>query len=459
MNKNNLILLFGIIITTTTIISLFVFNNQYNTNQIKNTKTTLSATIIAKDNNQITIQDQNNIIYTFNENLTNLELGSNIIIEYTGLLDKNKELQEVAIKNYNIIPVSNDNVLLETWQDNGIFSSYYKAAYKLVKNLTLEEKIAQLLLVRYPNTNQTEILKKYQFGGYLFFEKDFQNKTKLEVKNMINNLQNVTNIPILTAVDEEGGNVVRVSSNTNLIENKFHSPSTLYLTGGFDLIKEDTIKKSKFLKDLGLNLNLAPVVDVTTNTNAYMYDRTLKKDSATTSTYAQTVINASKNTGVSYTLKHFPGYGNNEDTHISSATDIRSYDEILKEDLPPFQAGINAGAEAVLISHNIITSIDSNNPASLSPTIHNLLRNQLNFTGIIIADNLDMNALSQITDKSVKAILAGNDLIITTDYQTDINSIKKAIQNGTIEEKTIDKLATRIIAWKFYKSLIFENQK
>lgn len=338
-------------------------------------------------------------------------------------------------------------------------SPYYQSAYKLVKNLTLEEKIAQLLLVRYPNTNQVETLKKYQFGGYIFFEKDFQNKTKTEVQNMINELQSVANIPILTAVDEEGGNVVRVSSNPNLIESKFLSPSTLYQTGGFTLIKEDTIKKSNLLKELGLNLNLAPVVDVTTNPNAYMYERTLKEDSTTTATYAQTVINASKNTGVSYTLKHFPGYGNNEDTHINSATDIRSYDEILDEDIPPFQAGIKAGAEAVLVSHNIITNIDSNNPASLSPTIHNLLRNHLNFTGIIIADNLDMSAVSQITDKSLKAILAGNDLIITTDYQNDINSIKQAVQNGTIEETTIDKLATRIVAWKFYKSLIYENQK
>lgn len=121
MSKNNLILLFGIIITTTTIISLFVFNNQINTNASNDetkaiNKTTLTATIIAKDNNQITIQDQKNIIYTFNESVNDLKLGNNILLEYTGLLDKNRELQDVAITDYNTIPVATDEELLATWK-------------------------------------------------------------------------------------------------------------------------------------------------------------------------------------------------------------------------------------------------------------------------------------------------------------------------------------------------------
>ena len=93
---------------------------------------------------------------------------------------------------------------------------------------------------------------------------------------MMDELQNKANIPILTAVDEEGGRVVRVSSNSNLIDEPFASPSDLYKKGGFSLIKQDTIKKSALLKSLGLNLNLAPVVDVVNDNNAYMYDRSLK---------------------------------------------------------------------------------------------------------------------------------------------------------------------------------------
>ena len=139
--------------------------------------------------------------------------------------------------------------------------------------------------------------------------------------------------------------------------------------------------------------------------------------------------------------------------------DERSYEDILKNDIPPFKAGIDEGAEAVLVSHNTIKNIDDKNPASLSPSVHNLLRNELGFTGIIITDDLAMGATSDIPDATVKAVLAGNDLIITTDYQTSINSIKTAINNGTIDDSLIDKLAFRVIAWKYYKGLIFEKQK
>ena len=263
----------------------------------------------------------------------------------------------------------------------------------------------------------------------------------------------------MIAVDEEGGSVVRVSSNPNLAISKFKSPQELYTEGGFNLIKSDTINKSALLKSLGLNINLAPVVDVSTNPSDYMYARTLGENTTLTSTYAKTVIEASKGTGVSYTLKHFPGYGNNADTHTGSSTDTRTYDDIMNNDIPPFEAGIEAGAEAVLVSHNIVNSIDSDNPASLSASVHNLLRNELGFTGIIITDDLAMGATLSISNATVKAILAGNDLIITTDYEESFNEIKTVLSNGTISENQIDKLAFRVLAWKYYKGLMIENNK
>ena len=190
-----------------------------------------------------------------------------------------------------------------------------------------------------------------------------------------------------------------------------------------------------------------------------MYKRTLGENTELTSTYAKTVISVSKGLGVSYTLKHFPGYGNNSDTHTGQSIDNRSYDDIVKNDLPPFEAGINEGAEAVLVSHNTVTNIDSSNPASLSVDVHNLLRNKLGFTGIVISDDLAMGAVSSLDNVAVKAITAGNDLLITTDYEESFNDIKEAVNNKTIDEGLIDKLAFRVLAWKYYKGLIFENQK
>ena len=144
---------------------------------------------------------------------------------------------------------------------------------------------------------------------------------------------------------------------------------------------------------------------------------------------------------------------------LVSAVDNRTYEDIIENDLPPFQAGINAKAEAVLVSHNVVNSIDPDNPASLSSDIHNLLRNELNFTGIIMTDDLDMGAITSTDDATVKAILAGNDLIITTDYEKSIKEIKEAIENKIMDESLIDKLAFRVIAWKYYKGLLFEQQK
>lgn len=423
---------------------------------------TLTATVLEKSENKVTVQDSNSIIYTFGIEDMNVDIGSSILIEYTGLLNKNKQKQKGTIINYTTkVSEEDDEGIMPYWQDNGIFSKFYTLAREKVDKMTLDEKIGQIFLVRYPSSNKIAIeeLKKYGFAGYTLYEKDFKGKTEDEVKDMLSSLQKEAKIPILTAVDEEGGKIVRISSNNLLAKEKFKSPSELYKLGGFPKIEEDVIEKSKVLNNLGLNLNLAPVVDVSTNSSDYMYDRTLQENTNLTSTYAETVIKTSKTTGVSYTLKHFPGYGNNKDTHTSATTDNRTFADIEKNDLPPFKAGIDVGAEAVLVSHNTVTNIDKDNPASLSPTIHNLLRNSLGFTGIIITDDLDMGAITKIQDPVIKAILAGNDLIITTDYEGSIKSVKNAINNGTVSEELIDKLAFRIIAWKYYKGLLFDAQK
>lgn len=463
MEKKKLYLGIGLTVFVLILATCLITNNKKDDEKKVNS---MSGTIIKTAKSQLTVQDKENVIYTFQSSKLNepFEIGSEIIIEYTGILNKNKEFQDVDIIKYETIKTINDNTnntndVQTSWNDNGIFNSFYKLAQDTVKDMTLDEKIGQLFLVRYPDTSIIDDLKKYHLSGYVFFEKDFVNKSEEEVKKMIKDLQDNSKIPLLTAVDEEGGSVVRISSNPKLVPEKFKSPQTLYKDGGFDLIKEDTINKSKILNNLGLNLNLAPVVDVSTDPTDYMYPRTLGENTELTKTYAKTVIEASKNTGVSYTLKHFPGYGNNANTHNQVVTDNRSYDDILKNDIPPFKEGIAVGAESILVSHNIVTNIDATNPASLSVNVHNLLRNDLGFTGIIITDSIDMSALSKIDKPAIKAIQAGNDLIITTNYKDDIASIKDAINDGTLSEEQIDKLAFRVIAWKYYKGLMYQKNK
>lgn len=359
----------------------------------------------------------------------------------------------------NIRPVSQDEDYVGTRTINGIFSKFSTLATNKVKAMTLDEKIGQILLVRYDASSAKDAINSNKVGGFVFFEKDFKNKDKEQVKTMINDIQKIAKIPLLTAVDEEGGKVVRISSNDKLAPEKFLSPRELYLAGGFDLIAEDTKNKSALLESLGLNVNLAPVVDVSTNINDYMYNRTLGEGPDLTSTYATTVINANKGSQVSYVLKHFPGYGNNEDTHQGEVVDTRTFSDIEQNDLPPFEAGISAGAEAILVSHNTVQSIDPDNPASLSASVHNLLRGRLDFTGVIITDDLAMGAVSGIQNATVKALLAGNDIIITTDYKESFNEIKEYVEDGTISESFIDSVVERIIAWKYSKGLMYEKQK
>lgn len=337
----------------------------------------------------------------------------------------------------------------------GRFQPYLDQARQKLATMSQEEKIAQILLVRYPDRAGATELQKYQFGGYLFFAKDFASQTESSVQEMISALQAVAKIPILTAVDEEGGSVVRVSSNPQLAEQKFASPQELYRQGGLQAIQDNTVTKSAVLSGLGLNLNLAPVVDVSTNPGNYMYSRSLGENTTLTAEYARTVILASQGSGVSYTLKHFPGYSDNLDTHVGSSVDRRSYEDIVAHDLPPFVAGIQAGAEAVLVSHNVVSSIDTENPASLSPAIHELLRNELNFRGVIITDDIAMGAVAALPNPTARALVAGNDLIITTDYTQSINELKAALANGVVTPEQLDQAVLRVLAWKYYKGLIF----
>lgn len=339
-------------------------------------------------------------------------------------------------------------------EKNEIFSDYYTKANNTLKNMTLDEKISQLFLVRVPD-NSIEEVSKYRFGGYILFSKDTKNLTKEELKNKIETWQSVSKIPLLIAVDEEGGTVVRISNNKKIRDSKFKSSQELYNEGGFELIKNDTIQKNNLLYELGINVNLAPVADISTNENDYIYSRSFGKDVLETSKYIKTVIRASKSTNVSNVLKHFPGYGSNLDTHTGISIDNRTIEDFRKNDFLPFKSGIEEGAEAILVSHNIINNIE-NIPASLSKNIHNILRNELNFTGIIMTDDLAMSAIKNYVNDSpsVMALKAGNDLIIITDYLTGINDIKEALKNGDLEESLIDKAVLRVLSWKYYKNLL-----
>lgn len=327
---------------------------------------------------------------------------------------------------------------------------------KMLDNMSVEEKVGQMFMVRVPKENADKRVSEYHLGGYIMFGRDFDNKTKEEVINNIASWQEASDIPMLIGVDEEGGTVNRISTNTEFRSEPFKSSQELYAEGGFDLIYEDTITKANFLKELGINVNFAPVVDVSTNPDDYIYKRSFGKNANLTSEYAEVVVRAMKESNIASVLKHFPGYGNNTDTHTGISIDNRSLESFKENDFLPFEAGIKAGANIILVSHNIITNIDPDNPASLSTRVHEILRNDLGFAGVIITDDLYMDAISKNYDSSVAvlAILAGNDLICTTDFESQIPEVIAAVEDGTISIDRINESVRRILELKLELNLI-----
>ena len=327
---------------------------------------------------------------------------------------------------------------------------------KMLDNMSVEEKVGQMFMVRVPKENADKRVSEYHLGGYIMFGRDFDNKTKEEVINNIASWQSAADIPMLIGVDEEGGTVNRISTNTEFRSEPFKSSQELYAEGGFDLIYEDTITKANFLKELGINVNFAPVVDVSINPDDYIYKRSFGKNANLTSEYASTVVTAMKEANIASVLKHFPGYGNNTDTHTGIAIDNRTLETFKENDFLPFEAGIKAGANIVLVSHNIVTNIDPDNPASLSSKVHEILRNDLGFAGVIITDDLYMDAISKNYDSSVAvlAILAGNDLICTTDFESQIPEVIAAVEDGTISIDRINESVRRILELKLELNLI-----
>lgn len=325
---------------------------------------------------------------------------------------------------------------------------------KIIYSMSLEEKVGQMFLARYPSNPDVQT-KTYHPAGYTLYAKDFTNKSKTDVKNMISYTQNASKIPLLIAVDEEGGTVVRVSSNPQLRNKPFDSPQNIYKKAGMDGIIKDTKEKSNLLLDLGINLNLAPVCDVTNDTNAYIYERTLGLNAQETAKVIEQIVKTMNEQNMSGTLKHFPGYGNNLDTHTGISIDNRPLSELQANDLIPFQAGIDSDVPGVLISHNIIASLDPNRPASMSKTVIDYLRTEMDFDGIVMTDDIGMDAIKLYAENPViQAIKAGNDLILTSDLPNDFDTLLRAVKNGTIPESRLNESIKRTLSWKLSKDIM-----
>lgn len=324
-------------------------------------------------------------------------------------------------------------------------------------SLTLEQQVAQLFFARCPDLNAVELASQYDIGGYILFGRDFENQTPDSLQETLASYQQAAATPMLIGVDEEGGTVVRVSAYPAFRASRFQSPQALFAEGGLERIQSDTGEKDTLLTSLGINVNLAPVCDVSTSPTDFINARAFGQDAHATSDYVRTVVEQMNADGMGMVLKHFPGYGNNVDTHTGIAQDDRPLEQFRSSDFLPFAAGIEAGAQAILVCHNIVSCMDDTLPASLSPAVHKVLREELGFDGVVMTDDLVMQAITDYTgdaDAAVLAVQAGNDMLISSDFVTQYNAVLAAVQNGTISENTIRDAAVRVLRWKIQLGLI-----
>ena len=204
-------------------------------------------------------------------------------------------------------------------------------------------------------------------------------------------------------------------------------------------------------------MNLAPVCDIATDRNAFLYDRSLGQSPEITSEFVRDTVREMNSNAIGSCLKHFPGYGNNADTHTGIAVDSRSLAELEARDLLPFAAGIAAGADAVLVSHTIVEALDPEVPASLSPAVHDYLRNTMGFQGVIVTDDLVMQAITDLYgagEAAVLAVLAGNDLLCSTEYTVQYEAVLAAVLEGRIDIDTLNNAVRNVLEWKMELGLI-----
>lgn len=328
-------------------------------------------------------------------------------------------------------------------------------AAEILSGMTAAEKAGQVILARYPGENALSEAQKYHLGAYVMFGVDFRGSTPEEITAEIAEIQSASKLRMLFAADEEGGTVVRISKYPQYRAEPFPAQSEV-LSQGLDAVSSEAQEISGLMSSLGLNMNLAPVCDLPRSETDFIYDRAFSTDPQQTSRAVGAAVESYGQSGLICALKHFPGYGNNLDTHTGISIDERPLSEITELDLEPFRAGISAGAPVVMVSHNIVNCIDDSLPGSLSGKMYAFLREQ-GFTGAAMTDDLSMDAVGEYCGENaaaVTALKAGADILCCTDYASAAEALTAAVESGEIPEERINEAVTRVLLLKLTYGII-----
>ena len=332
-------------------------------------------------------------------------------------------------------------------------------AEELLAGMSLREKLCQLMIVRpevltgeSPVTAAGETtrlaLEQYPVGGLIYSVDNLV--TQEQTREMIENTQSYSKIPLIISADEEGGNVGRLmyKLGTTFIHSMYS-----YKDMGEDTAYQNALTIGTDMVSCLFNTDFAPVADVWTNpANTVIGDRAYSDEFGQASELVAAAVRGFTESGVICCVKHFPGHGDTStDTHEGAAVVDKSLEELRGGEFLPFEAGIEAGVDMVMVGHITVTAVDDE-PATIShEVITGLLREELGWDGVVVTDSLDMGALAgyEIGEVCVKYLEAGGDIMLgIPDLAAALTALETAVTEGRLTEQRIDESALRVLMLK-----------
>ena len=326
---------------------------------------------------------------------------------------------------------------------------------QIVASMSQTEKLGQMVMIGIQGTKVDDdslyMLNQYHMGGVILFDRNMESPE--QVKQLTSDLQVQSNekVPLFIGIDEEGGDVVRMAEKLTPPP----SQKEIGATGDIEQAKTWAIKTAKSLKEMGINVNFAPVADVGSNDK-----RSYSTDTNTVIDFVRAATKGYQQENIIYSLKHFPGIGKGKvDSHIDSSSIDVAKEVLMAEDIIPFKTIIDENGPNdyfILVSHLKYPALDEEYPASLSSKIMtDLLRNELGYKGIIITDDMEMGAVANHNDFrsiGVNAVKAGADIVLVCheyEHQQEVYlGLLDAVNSGEISQERIDESVKRIIKVK-----------
>ncbi|WP_142339182.1 beta-N-acetylhexosaminidase [Bacillus sp. AFS055030] len=330
---------------------------------------------------------------------------------------------------------------------------------QLLNEMTLQEKIGQMIISGFYGTSYSnslkELVEQYHIGGFIFYKENLTNNSQtVKLVNSIKAANRTNHLPILFGVDQEGGRVSRLPGNLGQI------PSNQLIGNKNDRQFSYEIGQilGEQLQAFGLNMDFAPVLDVNSNPkNPVIGDRSFSNNPNTVSKLGIQTMKGIQSEKIIPVVKHFPGHGDTSvDSHLELPVVNKSYTDLQQLELIPFKAAIDQNVDAVMVAHILLPKIDPKYPSSMSKmVITSMLRNDLKYDGVVMTDDMTMDAIGKnynLEKAAVTSILAGSDIIMVAHDPNKVKAVYKeietAVKNKTISVERINESVKRIILLK-----------